>query len=146
MKIHTHFILLILLFLLISCTAKKTTTERTVQRDTLQISSFKYVSQPISTSIVIDELCDDYGKPRAFKQLETSGENKASVRTENNTLILDLITGLSQTKTDTIYKSVYNNRDKEVDELRYKTPLWMWLALISSILINIILLRFTFFR
>ena len=137
---------LLIIFLLVGCTAKKTTTERTIQRDTLQTSSFKYVSQPISTSIVIDEICDDYGKPRAFKQLETSGSNSAKVRTENNTLVLDLFTGLSEKKTDTIYKSVYKDRVKEVDKVRYKTPLWMWLALVSSILINIILLRFTFFR
>ena len=130
-----------LILLLIGCTAKKTTTERTVQRDTLQTKSFKYVSQPISTSIVIDELCDDYGKPRAFKKLESSGENKASVRTENNSLVLDLVTGLSQTKTDTIYKSVYNDSAKEVDELRYKPPLWMWLALIFSIFVNIFFIR-----
>ena len=132
---------LIFIFLLLSCTSKKTTTERTIQRDTLQTKSFKYVSQPISTSIVIDEICDDYGKPRAFKQLESSGKNKASVRTENNMLVLDLVTGLSETKTDTIYKSVYNDSAKEVDELRYKTPLWMWLALIFSIFVNIFFIR-----
>ena len=132
---------LLIIFLLVGCTAKKTTTERTIQRDTLQTKSFKYVSQPISTSIVIDELCDDYGKPRAFKKIETSGQNKASVRTENNTLVLDLVTGLSETKTDTIYKSVYKDRVKEVDKVRYKTPLWMWLALIFSIIVNIFFIR-----
>ena len=130
-----------LILLLIGCTSKKTTTERTTQRDTLQTKSFKYVSQPISTSIVIDEICDDYGKPRVFKQLESSGENKASVRTENNRLVLDLVTGLSQNKTDTIYKSVYKDRLKEVDKVRYKTPLWMWLALIFSIIVNIFFIR-----
>ena len=132
---------LLIIFLLVGCTAKKTTTERTIQRDTIQTKSFKYVSQPISTSIVIDELCDDYGKPRAFKKVETSGQNKASVRTENNTLVLDLLTGLSEKKTDTIYKSVYKDRVKEVDKLRYKIPLWMWLALIFSIIVNIFFIR-----
>ena len=132
---------LLIIFLLVGCTAKKTTTERTIQRDTLQTKSFKYVSQPISTSIVIDEICNDYGKPRAFKQLETSGSNSAKVRTENNKLVLDLITGLSQTKTDTIYKSVYKDRVKEVDKVRYKTPLWMWLALIFSVIVNIFFIR-----
>ena len=145
MKIHTHFILLILLFLS-SCTAKKTTTERTIQRDTLQTSSFKYVSQPISTTLQINDICDSLGNIRPFKQLETSGQNKASVRTENNTLFLDLITGLSEKKEDTKKEIQYIEIEKEVEIVRYKTPLWIWLALISSILINIILLRFTFFR
>ena len=132
---------LIIIFLLLSCTAKKTTTERTVQRDTLQTKSFKYVSQPISTSIVIDEICDDYGKPRAFKQLESSGENKASVRTENNMLVLDLVTGLSQKKEDTKKEIQYIEIEKEVEIVRYKTPLWMWLALIFSIIVNIFFIR-----
>ena len=132
---------LILIFILLGCTAKKTTTERTIQRDTLQTSSIKYISQPISTSIVIDEICDDYGKPRAFKKLETSGENKASVRTENNTLVLDLVTGLSEKKEETKKEIQYIEIEKEVEIVRYKTPLWMWLALIFSILINIFFIR-----
>lgn len=136
---------LVIVFLLLGCTAKKTTIEKVVDRDTIQTKSFKYVSQPISTSIVIDDICNEIGKPRAFKQLETSGGNKASVRTENNTLVLDLFTGLSEKKTDTIYKSIYKDRVKEVEKVKFRTPLWLFFALIASILLNLLLLKIKFF-
>ena len=137
-----RYILIILL--LVSCTAKKTTTERITQKDTLQTSSLRYVSQPISTTIQINDICDSLGRVKPLKQLETSGQNKANVRTENNTLYLDLVTGLSEIKTDTIKEVKYRNKIKEVDLLRYKTPFWMWVTIVISITLNAVLIYLFF--
>ena len=135
---------LIFIILLSSCTAKKTTTERITQKDTLQTSSLRYVSQPISTTIQINDICDTLGRVKPFSQLETSGLNKANIRTENNTLYLDLITGLSEIKTDTIKEVKYRDRVKEVDVLRYKTPFWMWVTIILSLTLNAVLIYLFF--
>ena len=131
---------LIIIFLLVSCTAKKTTTERITQKDTLQTTSLRYVSQPISTTIQINDICDSLGRVKPFKQLETSGQNKANIRTENNTLYLDLITGLSKIKSDTIKEVKYRDRVKEVSKVRYKTPFWMWVTIILSLTLNAVLI------
>ena len=133
-----------ILLLLVSCKSKRTTTERIVEKDTIQTSSFKYVSQPISTRIVIEDICDTLGNVKRFKQKETSGSNSANVRSENNTLFLDLFTGLSQTKTDTIYKVQYRDRNFETEVIRYRTPFLMWTTLIGSIAINVLLLYILF--
>ena len=140
MKTHT----LIILILFSSCTAKKTTTERITKKDTLQTTSLRYVSQPITTTIQINDICDSLGRVKPFSQLETSGQNKANIRTENNTLYLDLITGLSEFKTDTIKEVKYRYRVKEVDVLRYKTPLWMWVTIVISIALNGVLIYLFF--
>jgi len=57
-------------------------------------------------------------------------------------LDLRLLTGMSQSKTDTIYRTQFKDKFKTVDLVRYKTPLWMWLTIISLVLVIILLLRF----
>lgn len=136
--------LLFLILILSSCTAKKTTTEKIVKKDTLQTSSLRYVSQPISTTIQINDICDSLGRVKPLKQLETSGQNEANIRTENNTLYLDLITGLSELKTDTIKEVKYRDRVKEVSKVGYKTPFWMWVTILISIVLNAVLIYLFF--
>jgi hypothetical protein len=139
-------IYILIILLLVSCTAKKTSTTRIIERDTLRTASAKYISKPIKSTFYFPDICDTTGVYRRFKQMETSGENSANISFRDNALFLELMTGQSENKTDTIVKYVYRGNDQLEKVVKYKTPLWMWVALILSILINIILLRFTFFR
>ena len=82
------------------------------------------------------------GNVKEIKTFESSGLNSASVQLKNNQLDLRLLTGISQSKTDTIYVSKSVDKFKTVDLVRYKTPLWMWLTIISLILLIILLLKF----
>jgi hypothetical protein len=133
---------LLIFFLLIGCKAKETTVERTRTSDTLISKSFEYVSQPIETNYTFSIECDSLGNVKEIKTFESSGLNSASVKLENNQLDLRLITGMSQSKTDTIYRTEFKDKFKTVDLVRYKTPLWMWLTIISLVLVIILLLRF----
>jgi hypothetical protein len=147
MKINTNpfdwlLIGFLLCLLLLGCKSKETTLERTKTSDTLITKSFKYVSQPIQTTITIDEICDSLGNVRKFTQVETSGTNKAKVTTKDNQLFIDLLTAKSETKTDTIYKTEYVDVYKDKEIVKYKTPLWMWLTIICLSLLILLLLRF----
>ena len=133
---------LLIFFLLIGCKAKETTVKRTQTSDTLITKSFEYVSQPIETNYSFSIECDSLGNVKEIKTFESSGLNSASVKLENNQLDLRLITGMSQSKTDTIYRTQFKDKFKTVDLIRYKTPLWMWLTIISLVLVIILLLRF----
>jgi len=133
---------LLIFFLLIGCKAKETTVERTQTSDTLISKSFEYVSKPIETKYTFSIECDSLGNVKEIKTFESSGLNSASVKLKNNQLDLRLITGMSQSKTDTIYKTKYKDVLKTSDVVRYKTPLWMWLTIISLVLVIILLLRF----
>ena len=138
---RTTYILLVIL-LLSSCKAKETTVERTQTSDTLISKSFEYVSKPIETKYTFSIECDSLGNVKEIKTFESSGLNSASVKLKNNQLDLRLLTGVSERKTDTIYKTKYKDKFKTVDLVRYKTPLWMWLTIISLVLVIILLLRF----
>jgi len=133
---------LLIFFLLIGCKAKETTVKRTQTSDTLITKSFEYVSQPIETNYSFSIECDSLGNVKEIKTFESSGLNSASVKLKNNQLDLRLITGMSQSKTDTIYRTQFKDKFKTVDLVRYKTPLWMWLTIISLVLVIILLLRF----
>jgi len=133
---------LLILFLLLGCKAKETTVERTQTSDTLISKSFEYVSKPIETKYTFSIECDSMGNVKEIKTFESSGLNSASFKLKNNQLDLRLLTGISQSKTDTIYVSKSVDKFKTVDLVRYKTPLWMWLTIISLILLIILLLKF----
>ena len=133
---------LLIFFLLIGCKAKETTVKRTQTSDTLITKSFEYVSQPIETNYSFSIECDSLGNVKEIKTFESSGLNSASVQLKNNQLDLRLLTGISQSKTDTIYRTEFKDKFKTVDLVRYKTPLWMWLTIISLVLLIILLLRF----
>lgn len=132
-----------LLFILIltGCAAKKTTTSTSVEKEEIHTTSFDYVSQPISTSITIDDICNEDGTLRAFTQAETSGNNSVKVNTNNNRLNLELLTGLSRFKTDTIIKIEYKENTSTREVIRYRTPLWHWFAHLASLLIIFILIK-----
>lgn len=148
MKINFKELILIVLMallsliLLFSCTAKKTTTERTKTSDTLLIKSFEYVSQPISANYSFELECDSLGMVKPINLQESSGSNQTKLSIRDNILNAQLLTGLSRIKTDTIYKSKieYEYIDKEV--IRYKTPLWMLLTIICLSLVILLLIRF----
>ena len=133
---------LLILFLLLGCKAKETTVERTQTSDTLISKSFEYVSKPIETKYTFPIECDSMGNVKEIKTFESSGLNSASVQLKNNQLDLRLLTGISQSKTDTIYRTQFKDVLKTSDVVRYKTPLWMWLTIISLILLIILLLKF----
>ena len=136
---YKTFLLIVLLF---GCKAKETTVERTRTSDTLITKSFDYVSQPIETNYSFSIECDSLGNVKEIKTFESSGLNSASVKLKNNQLDLRLLTGISERKTDTIYMTKSVDKFKTVDLIRYKTPLWMWLTIISLVLVIILLLRF----
>jgi hypothetical protein len=99
------------------------------------------VSQPIQTTLFIDDICRDTIARNVFK--EVSGSNSASIsKDEKGRLRMDLITGLSRVKTDTIYVDRFIEDKKSVEVVRYKTPLWHWFAHIVAILLIFILLKF----
>ena len=133
---------LLITFLLLGCKAKETTVERTQTSDTLISKSFEYVSKPIETKYTFSIECDSLGNVKEIKTFESSGLNSASVKLKNNQLDLRLLTGMSERKTDTIYRTKFKDKFKTVDLVRYKTPLWMWITILLQTLVIILLFRF----
>ena len=133
------------MLILAGCKAKKETTTVDKERILIENKTVDYISSPIETTLYFPDICEDDLKPRKLFT-EQRGNNSAKVYKDSlNRLRIDLKTGFSQIKTDTIYR----DREKIVEvkdlEVRYRTPLWHWLAHIISILIIFILIRFKLF-
>jgi len=141
MNKRTILMLLFCFLALLGCKSKKTTVERTQTSDTLITKSFEYVSQPIETTIRIDEVCDSLGGVKDFFTTETSGNNQAKVYTKDNTLSIDLLTGMSKTKTDTIYKTKFKDVYKDREVIKYRTPFWHYLAHIIFLILLLLYVR-----
>lgn len=146
MKIDFNQIMLIillgLLFLvaIVSCRSTKKTTDKIRVNDTLLQKTFETKSEPIMTSY--DFKLDIDKETMKFKPInifESSGVNSASVRLKDQRLNIDLVTGASQIKVDTIYKTKYVDKIKTSEVVKFRTPSWMWIALIALAVITVLL-------
>ena len=129
--------LIILLFLLMSCASKKEST-KVVNKDR-EVIKTEYVSQPIQTDYNFKLECDSLGNVKPISFIKSSGVNKADFNIEGNVLDIRLLTGESR---DTSIKET-STSDIEIteDEVRYKTPFWIYPTFLSLILIIVFLAK-----
>jgi hypothetical protein len=138
------FVIVILLIIVFcSCTAKKTSVERTIVSDTLKSVSMTYKTAPIVSSYEIELVCDTItGEVKPLNFNESSGNNSANLKIENNKLKALLKVAETTNKTDTIYKSISKDVYKDREVVKWKTPLWHWiLHLVFLVLIVIYLAK-----
>lgn len=142
---YISFISFMFFILLIGCRSKKESFESQTIKDSIVTKSFEYVSQPISTQITIDQICDTLtGKLRNFNQVESSGQNQANVSTKDNKLFIDLFTGLSQRKNEDTYSGKEKIVVKKVEVIKYRVPTWSWMLHIASLVFLLIVLYLIF--
>jgi hypothetical protein len=80
-------IVILLLIIFCSCTAKKTSVERTIVSDTLKSVSMTYKTAPIVSSYEIELVCDTItGEVKPINFNESSGKNSANLIIQNNKL------------------------------------------------------------
>lgn len=133
------------LVLLFSCTAKKKTTERIIITDTLRTVSLNYKTEPIQSNYTIDLICDTLtGRIQPVRLTDKSGDNSASLIIENNKLKAKLKVAETESKSEKKEKIREKIREVEVEIIKYRTPLWMWITIIFETIFIIILLYLLF--
>lgn len=139
--------LIIILFLLYSCTAKKTVIEykERVVKDTINVEVVKTVIKPIKETLIVEQPCDSLGVLKPFeKEIKTEKatirvyNDKGSIKAEIN---IDSIVDLKVNKFKSNYQLKVDTKEKTI--IRYKYPLWL---ITYSVLITIILGLFIRFR
>jgi hypothetical protein len=140
------FFFIISFTLLFSCVAKKTSTEykESIVKDTVYKNIKEIIVERFTDTLTIEQPCDSLGNLRPFKK---------SIKVKQGTVNL---TGLNNVITAEIdlqgYKNIwekefikkYNSKTqiKEVEIIKFKTPLWMWGIILIQGLIIFLLIRF----
>ena len=128
---------LIIIIFLLGCASKKEST-KTVYKDR-EVIKTEYVSQPIQTDYNFKLECDSLGNVKPISHLKSSGINEAGFDIKDNVLDIRLLTGESR---DTSIKEADSIVTEVIeDEVRYKTPFWIYPTFISLILIIIGLVK-----
>lgn len=136
---------IIILLLFTSCTAKKviTQTKEVIKNDTIIVTKDRYVTKAVNDTIIIESPCDSLGVLRPFKERLKTAQGQITIQSKNNVIqaninldsIVQSIEKRYESKTvDTIQKS-------DTLKVKYKTPVWLVLSLLFSVIVNILLLK-----
>lgn len=139
---------ILILLLLASCTAKKivTQTKEVVVNDTIILTKDRIVTKAVNDTIIIKNPCDSLGILKPFKERLKTAQGQITIKSKNNileaTINLDSIVQsiekrYESKKIDTVEKS-------DTLKVKYKTPLWLVLSLVFSVIINLLLLKIKF--
>jgi len=137
---------IVILLLFTSCTAKKivTQTKEVIINDTIILTKDRIVTKAVNDTILIESPCDSTGILKPFKERLKTAQGEITIQSKNNvleaTINLDSIVQSIEKRyesrvVDTVQKS-------DTLKVKYKTPLWLVLSLVFSVLLNVLLLRF----
>jgi len=142
-KIMRIFLIILIAFLLIGCKAKIVTIE-THTTDTLRIEKIIKITPQQLNSLVIDSPCDSLGNLKPFIYSFGSKENKTTVKTLKNTIVIEQNIDSLKSVWEKEYKASTFKSEKV--ETIYKTPNWNWKIMAVMGLIIILLGLFIYIR
>lgn len=139
---------IVFLLLFTSCTAKKviTQTKEVIKNDTIIVTKDRYVTKAVNDTIIIESPCDSLGVLKPFKQRLKTAQGQITIQSKNNVIqaninldsIVQSIEKRYESKTvDTVQKS-------DTLKIKYRTPVWLVLSLVFSVIVNLLLLRIKF--
>ena len=137
---------IVILLLFTSCNAKKivTQTKEVVVNDTIILTKDRIVTKAVNDTILIDSPCDSLGILKPFKQRLKTAQGEITIQSKNNvleaTINLDSIVQSIEKRYES--KTVDTKEKSDTLKVKYKTPLWLVLSLVFSVLLNVLLLRF----
>ena len=137
---------IVILLLFTSCTAKKviTKSEKVIVNDTIILTKDRIVTKAVNDTILIKSPCDSLGILKPFKERLKTAQGEITIQSKNNvleaTINLDSIVQSIEKRYES--KTVDTKEKSNTLKVKYKTPLWLVLSLVFSVIINVLLLRF----
>jgi len=139
---------IVILLLLTSCTAKKvvTQTKEVIVNDTIILTKDRVVTKAVNDTILIESPCDSLGILKPFKQRLKTAQGQITIQSKNNALEATINLDSIVQSIEKRYESKIVDAKEKSDTLKvkYKTPLWLVLSLIFSVVVNVLLLRIKF--
>jgi len=139
---------IVILLLFTSCTAKKviTKSERIIVNDTIILTKDRIVTKAVNDTILIESPCDSLGILKPFKQRLKTAQGEITIQSKNNaieaTINLDSIVQSIEKRYES--KTVDTKVKNDTLKVKYKTPVWLVLSLVFSVIVNLLLLRIKF--
>ncbi|QOD60666.1 hypothetical protein H9I45_15200 [Polaribacter haliotis] len=138
-------LLLIILLILNSCTAKKTVTEykERIVKDTVNVFKERLVTKQVIDTLLIEKPCDSLGNLKDFEKEIRTEKAKVTLKSVNGNIQVDVNLDSIVNQRIAEYKSTYKSKvdTKEVEIIKFRYPLWLIITAIVSILLNLVLLR-----
>ena len=137
-----------ILLLFTSCTAKKvvTQTREVVVNDTIILTKDRIVTKAVNDTILIESPCDSLGILKPFKQRLKTAQGEITIQSKNNVLEaninLDSIVQSIEKRYES--KTVDTTEKSDTLKVKYRTPVWLVLSLVFSVIVNLLLLRIKF--
>jgi hypothetical protein len=140
------FFFTIILLIFNSCVAKKTTTEfkEVIKRDSIYIVKDRFITQKVIDTLVVESPCDsvtgilkDFEKEIVTPQAEVklkSVKGNIEVFVDIKARVEERIREFKQN-----YKS--ETQIKEIEIVKFRTPLWVWGIIIFEGLIIFLLIK-----
>ena len=139
---------IVLLLLFTSCTAKKviTQTKEVIKNDTIIVTKDRIVTKAVNDTILIESPCDSLGILKPFKQRLKTAQGEITIQSKNNaieaTINLDSIVQSIEKRYES--KTVDTKEKSDTLKIKYRTPVWLVLSLVFSVIVNLLLLRIKF--
>ena len=136
---------IVILLLFTSCTAKKviTKSERVIVNDTIILTKDRIVTKAVNDTILIESPCDSTGILKPFKQRLKTAQGEITIQSKNNVLEATINLDSIVQSIEKRYESKTTDKLEKNDTLKvkYKTPIWLVLSLVFSVVINLLLLK-----
>ena len=141
------FFFIISFTLLFGCVAKKTSTEykEIIKRDSIYIVKDRFITQKVVDTLIVESPCDTVtGKLKDFEKEILTNNAKVTLKSVKGSIQvsvnIDSIVSSKVTEFKQNYKSEI--QIKEVEIVKFRTPLWVWLLILLEGLVICLLIRF----
>jgi uncharacterized Rmd1/YagE family protein len=136
---------IVILLLFTSCTAKKVITQikEVIVNDTIILTKDRIVTKAVNDTILIESPCDSLGILKPFKERLRITQGQITIQSKNNvieaTINLDSIVQSIEKRYES--KTIDTKEKSDTLKIKYRTPVWLVLSLVFSVIVNLLLLK-----
>ena len=141
------FFFIIIFFIFTSCVSKKTVTEfkEVIKRDSIYIIKDRFITQKVVDTLIVESPCDSVtGVLKDFEKEIVTPQAKIVLKSVKGSI--EVAVDIEATIEERIreFKQNYKaeTQIKEIEIVKFRTPLWVWGIIIFEGLMIFLLIRF----
>ena len=141
-------IFILIISTIYGCVSKRVVTEtkEIVKRDSIYIIKDRFITKQVNDTITIDKPCDSLGNLKSFDRVIKTNNVKITLKSVKGniqaTVNIDSIVNSRIVEFKQKYKSKVEVKELEI--IRYRTPLWVWIVIALETLVILLLLKTIF--